>query len=356
MRKMTNESLGAVHTGSLKENKKKNIKGITLVALVVTIIILLILAGISISVLTKTGLFEKAKQAEQKSKDAQELENETLGKYEDEIGKYVSSTRNEESTLLSSTEISNNYIGARKITLNIDLKSNNINNIAAYVVFNNKDNKIVRVTDNITNQIEINNLEQNTEYGLTVKLLDKYGRFSKSSNTVNIKTISGEYLYQEGVENKSIDAASGGYQGTLEKKDKYLFGNMNNNSNSYTNLCWWHFKDKIDLTNISKVYIEFYDIIMDNSSTSIFINAFSNINDKTTFGYATDCYAVDSYTSNSSDSNTEKKLTLDVSGLTGEYYIGFGGVSVPNYKGYGYDNKYTGSVSYKIKSIFYEYN
>ena len=43
MRKITNESLGAIHThtytGSLKENKKKNIKGITLVALVVTIVL-----------------------------------------------------------------------------------------------------------------------------------------------------------------------------------------------------------------------------------------------------------------------------------------------------------------------------
>ena len=42
------------------ENKRKN-NGITLVALVVTIIILLILAGITISSLTNTGIFEKAK-------------------------------------------------------------------------------------------------------------------------------------------------------------------------------------------------------------------------------------------------------------------------------------------------------
>ena len=64
-------------------------KGITLVALVVTIIILLILAGISISALTQTGIFGKAKQAEQKSKEAQEQENATLGTYENEIDKYL---------------------------------------------------------------------------------------------------------------------------------------------------------------------------------------------------------------------------------------------------------------------------
>ena len=41
-------------------------KGITLVALVITIIILLILAGISIATLSQTGLFQKAKEAKEK--------------------------------------------------------------------------------------------------------------------------------------------------------------------------------------------------------------------------------------------------------------------------------------------------
>ena len=70
--------------------KTKGKKGITLVALVVTIVILLILAGISISALTQTGLFSRAKQAEQKSKESQEQENTTLGTYENEIDKYIS--------------------------------------------------------------------------------------------------------------------------------------------------------------------------------------------------------------------------------------------------------------------------
>ena len=98
MRKITNESLGAVHTGSLKENKKKNIKGITLVALVITIVILLILAGISIVALTQTGLFGKAKQAEQKSKDAQILENYTLGSYGNSINEIISTGSREENS------------------------------------------------------------------------------------------------------------------------------------------------------------------------------------------------------------------------------------------------------------------
>ena len=73
----------------------KRSKGITLIALIITIIILLILAGISISALTQTGIFGKTKQAEQKSKDAQEEENATLGTYENEIHKYLGENNEE---------------------------------------------------------------------------------------------------------------------------------------------------------------------------------------------------------------------------------------------------------------------
>ena len=50
--------------------KEKNIKGITLVALVLTIVILLILAGITIQAITNTGLFAHAKKAAEESKYA----------------------------------------------------------------------------------------------------------------------------------------------------------------------------------------------------------------------------------------------------------------------------------------------
>ena len=68
--------------------KNKN-KGITLVALVITIIILLILAGISISALTNTGIFGKAKDAKQKSADAELDQNTKLDEYENEIDNYL---------------------------------------------------------------------------------------------------------------------------------------------------------------------------------------------------------------------------------------------------------------------------
>ena len=71
------------------KKKIENEKGITLVALVITIIILLILAGISISALTNTGIFQKAKDAKQKSDDAALDQNTKLDEYENELDKYL---------------------------------------------------------------------------------------------------------------------------------------------------------------------------------------------------------------------------------------------------------------------------
>ena len=68
---------------------KNKSKGITLVALVITIIILLILAGISISALTNTGIFGKAKDAKQKSANAELDQNTKLDSYEEEISNYL---------------------------------------------------------------------------------------------------------------------------------------------------------------------------------------------------------------------------------------------------------------------------
>ena len=67
----------------------KKCNGITLVTLVITIIILLILAGISISALTNTGIFGKAKEAQKTSENAEKEQNKTLDNYEKELDQYL---------------------------------------------------------------------------------------------------------------------------------------------------------------------------------------------------------------------------------------------------------------------------
>ena len=84
----------------------KTNRGITLVALVITIIILLILAGISISTLTNTGIFQKAKDAKKASENAEKEQNKTLDNYEKELNKYTSIelTADKTGTVLSETD------------------------------------------------------------------------------------------------------------------------------------------------------------------------------------------------------------------------------------------------------------
>ena len=76
------------------KTKEKLNKGITLVALVVTIIILLILSGITISSLTNTGLFKNAKEAKNRTEDAQRQEQDLLNQYEEELNRYTTSNSN----------------------------------------------------------------------------------------------------------------------------------------------------------------------------------------------------------------------------------------------------------------------
>ena len=75
------------------ETKENLNKGITLVALVITIIILLILAGVAITALTQTGLFENAKQAKNAMENAQTKENATLEDYVNKIDGKISGNR-----------------------------------------------------------------------------------------------------------------------------------------------------------------------------------------------------------------------------------------------------------------------
>ena len=67
-------------------------KGITLIALIITIIVLLILAGVSIATITgENGILERAKSAKEASENATNEEASKVSQYESEIGKYITS-------------------------------------------------------------------------------------------------------------------------------------------------------------------------------------------------------------------------------------------------------------------------
>ena len=102
---------------------KKN-RGITLVALVITIIILLILAGISITAITQTGLFENAKQAKNAMENAETKENTILLDYDNKINEIVGGAVREESSNKGNILWENNDINSEFAAQTVELSDN----------------------------------------------------------------------------------------------------------------------------------------------------------------------------------------------------------------------------------------
>ena len=100
----------------MKKIKKE--KGITLVALIVTIVILLILAGISISTLTNTGIFDKAKEAQKVSENAEKEQKNILSEYEDEIYNNASTSKVEKVSDSKPGELEINESNPNEYTIN----------------------------------------------------------------------------------------------------------------------------------------------------------------------------------------------------------------------------------------------
>ncbi len=107
------------------ETKKKQERGITLIALVITIIVLLILAGVSIAMLTgKNGILIQAQRAKNATENAQEIEEGRLDEYNNFLNNAIGgTTTGEETTEVSVINYGDkvNYVSQKEETEGINL-------------------------------------------------------------------------------------------------------------------------------------------------------------------------------------------------------------------------------------------
>lgn len=82
--------------------------GLTLISLIITIIILLILAGIFITLLLQTNLLQSAKKAKNITQNSQIEVNTTLSNYENIINNYINNSREE---ISSNTKLAGIFVG-----------------------------------------------------------------------------------------------------------------------------------------------------------------------------------------------------------------------------------------------------
>lgn len=290
--------------GITKKNIK-NKKGITLIALVITIIILLIFAGISIAELNKNGILGKAQISKEENQkqtatetinlkitniqilsysEKQELPNlqyladqlcedndieyvikeskkqASLNKidvsnsnsiftklksypYEFEINSQLqlasidgikvsnntnNTNNNNKSELVGKPNITVKEVESTVVKISADIGDSNKKDIAGYVFFNADTSEILKIQEDIDN-LEVNNLVRKTQYNIYMKILDKYGNFSESSNVVTFST--------KGLGNINITYAQG-YSHSINSNvtdnvRKYLFDGIKEKQGSY---------------------------------------------------------------------------------------------------------------------------
>ena len=187
---------------------KNKDKGITLIALVITIIILLILAGISISALTNQGLFKNAKAAQNATEKAEKEQGQRLNEYEDEINKYLGNSKDEskDETKGITVEEAIKKNGALSTTDNTELKDAKNNKIVVPAGF-----KIVNGATTVDKGIVIEDVTETATKGsqfvwIPVGTITKsdgttatitLGRYDFDSTTGKESAYSGSYIEED---------------------------------------------------------------------------------------------------------------------------------------------------------------
>lgn len=266
--------------------------GITLVALVITIILLLILAGITIYQLTERGIIEKAKIANKESIKGQikeeiklklmEIITECTSEGKDITNKIIKEGLEDKLTEIEvledltgtykgyKYEIDKNFnvyilesdkndfmkidinkkVGTSYITIDAQATSTQGEIIKyEYII----DGVIYESTESI---YEIKNLEQESKHTIEVVAIDEKGN-RKNSHKENIKTESRTYLYKDGNDNteltggwtgKSIVGYGVNY-GEWDRGEDYLYVKNTSSEDMYSSNYYtgWITNNQIDL-------------------------------------------------------------------------------------------------------------
>lgn len=300
-----------------------NKRGITLVALVITIVILLILAGISIIGLTKTGVLKNAELAKEEYQKSVKKEQNDLNK----INEYIKGNREnnaKESELIQEVTFEVIETKGTSIKVQINVKETNENDARGYFVYIN--DEVVAVKDE--NTIKIEKLNIATEYKIKCGVIDKNGNIKESSEN-KVQTLEKEVLY-DGVDSSifepfRVDSASS-YEAYGQKNGYYMINALNSNGRAGINI-----NNKIDLTNVKKIIV---NTDLSNNYGSSFIGTIylGICNQKNN---SIDFVKSINYSTNATK-NERKILELDVSDIEGEYYIKTIVVHPSNVTNYGF--------------------
>ena len=187
--------------------KKKENKGITLIALVITVIVLLILAGISISMLTgQNGILNRAQEAKEKTEEAVLEEKIRLLTAETLINEY---TGQEEEKTAQELQNELNNQGENVLVIQWD----------KYIIFDLNKNKEYRVMNDGTTEYWGESIIGETLLNAKTANSDQVAQDSSTSNIIGIDN-DGNTVNMLLWEKKLIDDSALGKVGTYGLNDK----------------------------------------------------------------------------------------------------------------------------------------
>ena len=286
-----------------------NKRGITLVALVITIVILLILAGISIIGLTKTGVLKNAELAKEEYQKSVKKEENDLNK----INEYIKGNREnnaKESELIQEVTFEVIETKGVSIKVQINVKETNENDARGYFVYIN--DEVVAVKDE--NIIKIEKLNIATEYKIKCGVIDKDGNIKESLEN-KVQTLEKEVLY-DGVDSSIFEpfrVDNSIYNAYGQKNGYYSIIGIDKNGRAGINT-----NKKINLNNVNKISVDtdLYNCYGSSFVGTIYLGI-CNLKDN-----SIDFVKSVNYSTNVVNPNTDRKvLELNVKDIEGEYYI-----------------------------------
>ena len=227
--------------------KIKTNNGITLVALVITIIILLILATISIQALTNTGLFGKAQEAKEKSQNAELNQQIKLNEFENIINSYAETNNNEQIKFISKIKMEK-----ESVTLN---EGDTLNLVVEILPedANNKDIAWSSSNSDVATIEQDGKLTAVSEGTATITATAKDGSNIKASCEVTVLKELVIFDYKNGGAQYEMEYTSTGYSVGPTISNNEVYGNCTTTGQGWKQLLT---KSTFDLTKYKYLSIE----------------------------------------------------------------------------------------------------
>ena len=226
-----------------KQNLKSNNKGITLIALVITIVVMLILAAVAIRLtLGKNGIISRSKYAKESYQNAQEEEKQKISV--DIIDGLIDAKLKKIDGVDSVTLAVDDTISSSKLKVTATVQTSKEVNIQSYEYFIYKGDQLITKKNATENNCTLEGLEAGQEYNIIVAIYNDQSNANRSDVLTYTKKALwdkynydavGDYTYSLSNENIEVEVCN---------RDQYnyacssLEGCFNSNTGKWKSDCF----------------------------------------------------------------------------------------------------------------------